>query len=59
MATVVISSYIRRKIKYSFGAKKGKSIRSKIALHNYLRDHFSWRRELHLEIIIILMGGKT
>lgn len=56
---MVISSYIRRKIKYSFGAKKGKSIRSKIALHNYLRDHFSWRRELHLEIIIILMGGKT
>lgn len=55
---VVISSYIMRKAKYSFGAKKSKSIRSKTALHNYLRDHFPWRRELHLEIIIMLMGRK-
>lgn len=56
---VVVSSYIIRKAKYSFGARKGKSIRSKIALQNYLRDHFPWRRELHLEIIIMLMGRKT
>lgn len=28
--------------KSSFGAKRGKSIRSEIALHNHLKDHFPW-----------------